>query len=233
MSLLSELYTHAQALHHAYLIEGELTAVIEALYTFFRDALSIEPLGNPDVWLGEYDTVGIHESRELAELQSRRPVAGSHKLFIIAANFLTHEAQNALLKVFEEPTEGTHFFLVSRSAERLLPTLRSRLCRIRSTAEEATAQVPVELVEDCQRFLSATPAERAQIIKPLIDAKDKAGAITFLANLETTLRQQKDPRQWSDEDVCAFREIARARDYLHDRAPSVKMLLEHVVGVLP
>ena len=50
------------------------------------------------------------------------------KIFIIETGFFTREAQNSLLKVFEEePTEGTHFFVFTPSAETLLPTLRSRM----------------------------------------------------------------------------------------------------------
>lgn len=45
-----------------------------------------------------------------------------------SANDMNGNAANALLKILEEPTERTIFFLISETPNRLLPTIRSR-CR--------------------------------------------------------------------------------------------------------
>jgi len=50
-------------------------------------------------------------------------------IIIDAAEDLTPEAANALLKTLEEPTANTHFFLVCHGLSRLLPTIISR-CRL-------------------------------------------------------------------------------------------------------
>lgn len=48
-------------------------------------------------------------------------------VIITAADTMTHEAQNAFLKLLEEPGENLSFILLIHQQDRLLPTVRSRL----------------------------------------------------------------------------------------------------------
>lgn len=48
-------------------------------------------------------------------------------IVITAADTMSHEAQNAFLKLLEEPTAKTSFILLIHNKERLLPTVLSRL----------------------------------------------------------------------------------------------------------
>jgi DNA polymerase III delta prime subunit len=57
---------------------------------------------------------------------SRHDNKASRLVIIDSAEKLTLEAQNALLKIFEEPPSHTVIGLISNSVEALLPTLRSR-----------------------------------------------------------------------------------------------------------
>lgn len=58
----------------------------------------------------------------------RMPEEADVNVFILLMGTKTSEAaQNKLLKVIEEPPEGTVFILVCDSAEQLLPTIRSRV----------------------------------------------------------------------------------------------------------
>ncbi len=55
------------------------------------------------------------------------PALGRRRVFVIRdAERMNEEAQNALLKTLEEPPGGAVLILVSASAQRLLPTIRSR-----------------------------------------------------------------------------------------------------------
>jgi len=58
------------------------------------------------------------------------------------ADAMTPAAQNALLKVLEEPPADAVIIMTSSHIERLLPTIRSRcqLCRVKQPAEETTQQ---------------------------------------------------------------------------------------------
>ncbi|PAF49866.1 hypothetical protein BKH41_00765 [Helicobacter sp. 12S02232-10] len=49
------------------------------------------------------------------------------KTIIMAANSYNHFAQNALLKILEEPPNNTRFILIAKNKTSFLPTIRSRL----------------------------------------------------------------------------------------------------------
>lgn len=70
---------------------------------------------------------GIDDSRALREEAERTDTAGRERVFLIEAVSLTIEAQNALLKLFEEPPRGVSFHCFFPPGAALLPTLKSRL----------------------------------------------------------------------------------------------------------
>lgn len=223
-------------LHHAYCITGEAEQTIPRILDFLKQELGFEARGNPDFWRGEYETLGIDEARSIAEASARRAL-GPRKIFIISARALTREAQNALLKTFEEPTPDTHFFLFVPSPALLFPTVRSRLCII-----SARIDMAADAVSAAGQFLAASlPARLAQtqnLLKELEREKKekedrteplvaKGRIIQFLSALEAALA--KDTKA----NAAALAEVLTAKKYARDRAPSLKLLLEHLALVLP
>ena len=108
-------------LHHAYCFEGDVDYITDLLLNFLEKDFKIK--GNPDFWMGEYDRFGINDGRKINDFQLRK---ADKKIIVIKTNFITREAQNSLLKMFEEPTANTHFFIIVPSKEILLPTLQSK-----------------------------------------------------------------------------------------------------------
>jgi len=77
-------------------------------------------------------TIKIDTIRELIEQAYLTPYAGKYKIFILLeAHRMTEEAQNAFLKVLEEPSSTTVFVLITPEPGGLLPTVRSRLYPVR------------------------------------------------------------------------------------------------------
>lgn len=60
---------------------------------------------------------------------TRSQLSGPHFVIIDDADTMNHTAQNALLKLLEEPNESIHFILTSHNPDLLLPTIRSRVQR--------------------------------------------------------------------------------------------------------
>ncbi len=222
MRTLIELYKKTGNLHHAYLIEGVRDNVLPPLVQFIEKELKIETQGNPDLSIDTFDTFTIDDGRGLQERQSRRSFSGK-KIYIISLRFITIEAQNSLLKVFEEPTEGTHFFVITPTAQILLPTLRSRVQIISSNAEENK-----DSLAKARKFISAPKGERLLLVKEIIEEKDKSAAIDFVADIERVLVEKKVTKQ----DARVIEEILTVKKYLHDRSSSVKLLLEHLALIL-
>lgn len=106
---------------------------------------------HPDFYLltaeEEGKDIKIEQVKEMAKQAAFAPVLSEHKVCVIDdAGQMTVEAANSLLKLLEEPPPGWLFILITRQAERLLPTVLSRVIRLRF---EAPA------MDDVQRILKA------------------------------------------------------------------------------
>ncbi|MEK7607868.1 MAG: hypothetical protein AAB484_03040 [Patescibacteria group bacterium] len=207
-----------ESLHHAYFIEGHKQSVLAEIENFLHSAFNITRQGHPDVHYSQHQSFGIDDGRELQNMQSMKPVLGDKKIFIIALASITSEAQNSLLKVFEEPTAGTHFFIISSSARILLPTLRSRLVIIYHTSA-----VNISFKNEVAQFVAMSPRDRLIDVAKMIEEKDKTGAEVFLNALVALLHENK-----LKEKTDVIKEILSLSKYLKNRSPSLKLILERV-----
>lgn len=209
------------AAHHAYVLYGEREAALAAAEKFLEDELGSPVSGNPDVAVFSFSSLGVGESRAVAEAAGLRPLLGKSRALLIAADFLTREAQNALLKVLEEPPAGALILLVVPSPEHLLPTVRSRL-------DELPHRGGLRGISETARGFLRSREERAAIVADIAEERDKSRALALLAELERALR-----RQGVAKNRAALEAIVRARAYLPDPGASVKLLLEDVATVAP
>ncbi len=85
-------------------------------------------------------SVGIDLVRLVIEALSKHPFEGKRSIVaIFEAHLATAEAQNALLKLLEEPPPSAAIVLVTEYPDRLLPTIRSRCQEIRFDALPSAA----------------------------------------------------------------------------------------------
>lgn len=210
-------------LHHAYLIENDNQDILIELEKFFIKDLKFEIKANPDFWYGKFDTFGIDDGRVIKEKQSQKAFSGDKKIFVIIANFFTHQAQNSLLKMFEEPTEGTHFFIITQNIETLLPTLRSRMFVIQRNYSIKNKSEFLDTSIKPKEFLESSKVVRIKLLDFIIQEKDKNSAILFLNELEKILGENI-----SNKNIRKIREILKCKKYLNGPSPSVKMILEHI-----
>ena len=227
MKILVDAYKNSGDLHHAYFIEGERSEVLPELFSFIEKQVKIPTKAYPDFYHREYENFGIGDSRELKQHASRKAVAGDKKIFVLAFNTITHEAQNALLKLFEEPTPGTHFFIVSLNTDTILPTLKSRMFIVSSALNLDKKNI------FSKTFLNSSYAERLELIKEIAENKEKNRAVELLNELEVLVYKQSQKNGFNKENVKLLREIEKTKGYMTDRAPSIKMLLEHIALLLP
>jgi len=90
----------------------------------------------------EKGTISIDQIRPLYALS--RTIYDSPRVIIINdADAMSHAAQNALLKLLEEPTAQTHFILTSHQPQLLLDTIRSRMqsIELRPISLEASRKI--------------------------------------------------------------------------------------------
>lgn len=70
---------------------------------------------------------GVDDARELRERAMYAPVSSRYKVYIIdEAHQLSRDANNALLKLIEEPPSHLRFVFATTEPDKILPTIRSR-----------------------------------------------------------------------------------------------------------
>ncbi len=99
---------------------------------------------NPDTYFVQAKkTIGIDHVRNLIAAVSLKPYQELQRVAIIEnAHHLTQEAQNALLKLLEEPPTQTTIFLWASDQTILLPTLVSRCFVVSNTTPTAIQATP-------------------------------------------------------------------------------------------
>jgi DNA polymerase III delta prime subunit len=148
--------------HHAYFIHAFKDGA-QKLKEHLKRAFGISHTQNPDFYHEKFEVIGIDDSRKLKELHSSKSFKeGTNRIFIIESSSITHEAQNALLKIFEEPNTDTHFFLIMPSVEVLLPTLRSRLSIIKTEQENP-------LLESAENFLKLSAKQKIEFVDEIAE----------------------------------------------------------------
>lgn len=231
MDHIFEHYKRTGYLHHAHVIAGVHSEIVPILLGAINRHMGIDTQGNPDVAVFEYQNFGIDESRDLSIRQSRTSFRGTKKIFIVSsARGFTHEAQNALLKTFEEPTEGSHFFIILPRLDTILPTLKSRVVFVEAGSIRLQEENSIALAE---KFLNSSLEERFAMVKKLAEVKkdetiDREKIRQILDHIERILYTRMAGKPSGE----IFREIYQAKTYLTDRGSSPKMLLDHLAIVI-
>jgi len=230
MDSIIDTYKNNKSLHHAYLIEGDKLILFVNLCDFLEKEVGIKTKGNPDFWHGEFDGFGIDQARMIQEMHLNKTFSDTKKIFVISTDFITHEAQNSLLKIFEEPTPNPHFFILTGSSEVYLPTIKSRMVVVSRKTVDYLESGDKKMAEE---FLKTNPAKRILMFTDVVEEKNKQKAIEFLNALEVVFREKVNMKKISSEHVSVFEQIIKCKSYLNDRSPSVKMLLEHICLSVP
>lgn len=224
--------------HHAFVIEAEAEEGIALALAWSERELAVQTKANPDIVMLQYGLLSIDDARRVSEVAAQAPLMGDTKVIIIAASRAYHEAQNALLKLFEEPPAGTYLFLVLPTLGPLLPTLRSRVQIIDSNERPRRSFIP----EGVEEFIKANKEKRSALIKKLASGKDederranRDTALAIVNGVEAAMYAALKKRGTlpNAEEVVLFSAIQLLRGYLHDRSAPVRMILEHLSLVLP
>lgn len=197
-------------MHHANLLIGSRTWG----YGMLPD---VERGRNSDVLRYEAEQFTIANARSLVSDATLRPVERDHRTFIIACESILHEAQNALLKLFEEPNPQTVFYLIVPREDMLLPTLRSRLHLLATEGVEGTGDA-------FENFRALPYAERLVQIGERLSAEDGAWVLNIVQGFEEYAERARDEH--------LLREAIRTSSYIRTSGSSKKMLLEHMALML-
>ncbi len=164
----------------SYLILGDEQATqkeVEKLAGIFGVKLA---LNSPDISIVRPQTshISIDQIREIKKSIYQKPILSKFKFIIIkGAQNLTMEAQNALLKILEEPPVHALIFLEAFEKVSLLPTIISRVKIIR-TLSEKNEEIP-----------------------------ESDLATSDILALFDQIAQVDDPARWLDEQIVAQHDL--------------------------
>lgn len=162
-------------------------------------------------------SIGIKEVKALQQRLYLKPYKGTVKSCIIPqAELLTLPAQNALLKILEEPPGETLIFLLIQNARTLLPTIRSRCSEIDISPKEAPPIYENEdvLIREWASFKNRTVNEQLKRAQDF--AKDKDESITTIMKYLFILsRSLQESIKNSRGDALAITSDIRALQEAH------------------
>lgn len=170
-------------------------------------------------------SVGISVVREFQKKIYLKPFKSDKKTVILSAeNGITAEAQNALLKILEEPPVNTVIFLLVQSLENVLPTIISR-CKVVILNDE--------IEKDFKQYLKLlsgigekTAGEKLKIAQDY--SKDKDTALQFLEGMIFASEQiLKNPEGAST--VKNVRLLQKTYGEVKNTNSNLRLALEHLL----
>ena len=194
---------------------------------------------------GADDTrVRIGQIRAVQQALRLRSHEGGHRAAVIAdAEWLNQEAQNALLRLLEEPPPRTALLLVATTASGLLATVRSRCQRVAfPRPEPCLADAPDEVREQAGRVAELGALSIPEVLDWAEEFRgargDTAPAVaTLLETAGLFLRERVTGRCEAGErgvgpELDAFRELLACRKTLVQRNANPQMIAERALLAL-
>jgi len=178
--------------------------------------------------------IGVDQIRAMAADAWVLPNESERKVYLIEdADTMNLAAQNAALKLLEEPPAGVHFLLCVTNSAQLLPTVRSRCAELLCTGGEE--QQDPELQKLAEEFLKLTlKRDRAELLRwcSRNEGMDNRTATAFLDCLSACTAQRltgrKEPEGWSRKNLMDLIGLLdRCGAYLQ-----VNTGVKHIFGLL-
>jgi DNA polymerase III delta prime subunit len=193
---------------------------------------------------GDGDTrVRIAQIRALQSALQLRPVEGGRRAAVIAdAEWLNQEAQNALLRILEEPPAATTLVLATTTAAGLLATVRSRCQRVRFAADPTAAQQDPEREAIRERLDGMSTATIPELLGWAAEYRGARSVVVGDVEvlLETASLWIRDRVKAAVNaaafdatcDLDAFRTLADCRKTLSQRNANPQMVVERALLAL-
>lgn len=169
------------------------------------------------------DSFSIDLARQVKAAQENRALKNEQRLLIIGFSSITNQAQNALLKVLEEPSVHTHLFILTPNKSLMLDTVRSRCVNIELYLDRG-AQSP-----HADSFIEKSLRERLETVKEITD--NKLSADIFFSNLEKEISSRKDKGVFSKPKVRSL--LSQSKYHAQSNSSAAKYLLEELALTLP
>jgi len=204
-------------LHHAYIIYGDKKESFNFLKDYFlKLGFSFE--NNPDFFHYVEENISIDLAHELVNINSRKMFSDT-RVVVLEFRSILNEAQNALLKLLEEPMHNTYFFLLTETKGFALPTVISRVVEIDSVRGGQQ--------NESSDFVSGTIDKRLKIVEKIVKDKDRARASSIVKEIHKYILEKE-----LDNKKGLLQAVFAAQKFIDKPSSSIKMILEHLAVIL-
>lgn len=206
----------ATKIFQSYIIVGDKKQTQDKVDNLLN-SLDIKLKVSPDITVTVPEkSISVDTIRRIKASIYQKPFSLKYKANIIReAEKLTIEAQNALLKIFEEPPESAIIILETSNLTILLETLRSRAIILNSTPEKITAGqdetkslkqtlLSIRELTDPANFIDQEIKNYYQILKKQIESKQP------FTGTAKTIEVYKEAKLMADANVNPKFVIANA-----------------------
>ncbi len=199
--------------HHAQLIAGNHKAY-EALLKKIEKELGLGKT-HPDLMAFSFGAtgengsqkLGVEEAGMIRDAVMHNPAVAPQIVVAIYAHTLTEQAQNALLKICEEPPRHSYIFLVTDFLPHLIPTLRSRFVSFEFDADDEADISGIGSAKREDDVLGREPGDKAST-KRKEKAAELLSADMFLkSSVDQRLSIAKDLHAAMDKESVGIAEI--------------------------
>jgi DNA polymerase-3 subunit delta' len=197
----------------------------------WRAFLLEQSYGTLDDWAAAYGgedkqaNISREESREIIRALSLKSFESPFKVMIIwLPEYMHPSASNGILKILEEPPANTFFILVSNAADRLLPTVLSRL---------QIVQIPLLSDHEVEGWLKQFTDDPTKITQAVRFSEGNAGLAKKLLDAEESSYQQL----FADWMRACFRKeyarlVAMADEFHESDKTMQRNFLQYCLGML-
>lgn len=231
----------ADALSHAYALHGQNVATqflfAKGLANFLEHKKWQQPEGvllDAKFIDGSVQNLGVDVAREFSDFLYKQPVASARRTLVISsADEFTTQAQNAILKIVEEPPSHGLIILTIRDVNSLLPALRSRLQKIFVASDGKGEQSELEqrANELVSSFMKMSGSERSKLVKALVDEDKEAQKQEQIVEQfvrALIIELAKKPQQYAH----ALKELLKRQTAMGDFTTSKRLQIEAALQYL-
>jgi DNA polymerase III gamma/tau subunit len=131
-------FLKSRSLPHALLLSGPSGTGKTTIARILKAKLKCSDMDYTEI--NSADFRGIETIRDLRETMQYAPSGGNVRMFVLdEGHQLSHDAQNALLKLLEDPPEHVYFVICTTTPDKLIKTVRNRC-----------TDLPMKLLTDTQ-----------------------------------------------------------------------------------
>lgn len=208
--------------------EDALKSKLQELCTIYSIDLFDQTVISPE----KESSLGIEIIKRLQGKAILKPLKGKNKAVIITkSELLTIPAQNALLKLLEEPPNNTYIFLLTNTMDIFLPTIISRCQVITAQSDSLISAEEVEKLHiQMVSWQKLSSGDALKIAEKL--AKDKEETINLLKKILIVGSSQLITNRGDQQQILQLAEelkaFQKAYKTLTTTNTNPRLILEHL-----